>query len=125
MAGRELSWHPRRRMVWMSRLVMRLLVLATSLLLALPPGWCATLPSHRTAPPPPKASCCCSCKPTASSEHPNPKPTPPPPVKTCCRADLTVPPTLQFDVRDLAVCPMFTAADNAVDGLGIARTDGV
>ena len=108
----------------MSTLVIRLLVLANGLLLALPQGWCATLPTYRTAKPPPKVSCCCTCKQPSQSERSDPKPAPTQPFKICCcRADLTVPPTLEIGAPDLVLCAVLTATDNSGFRQGTAYAD--
>src|SRR5205085_7092252 len=103
-----------RRMILMSTLVLRLLVLANGLLLALPPGWCATMPTYRAATPPPKARACCSCNQPSQAEHPDPKPAPSQPLKfCCCRGDLTVPPTLRIGAPDMVLSAVFSAADDS------------
>src|SRR5881227_2042782 len=66
----------------MNALVLRVLVLGNALLLALPAGWCCTVPALNAAPAPEKPQSCCSAR------HKIPrspaKPCPPLPCKSCC-----------------------------------------
>jgi hypothetical protein len=124
--GSEPFWTWARRMILMSTPVIRLLVLTNGLLLALPPGWCAALPIHRTKSPPPKVNCCCSCKPPSPSERPDPKPSPRQPLQICCcRGDLVVPPTLKIAVRDMAFAAVLDAPDDSGCHQGTAFADGL
>src|SRR5438067_13896176 len=97
----------------MRTLAIRLLVLSTGFLLALPPGWCMTVPRPRSSQAAPQAPHgCCSCKKPVLTERPAPKPGPTQPYKTfCCRTDLHVGSNPRVDAQDLMVAAVLTASD--------------
>lgn len=73
--------------IGMNSFVFQLVALATSLVLALPPGWCSGLMQHEPAQSAPvKATCCHQDKPCDSQEAPA-RPT----IECCCSWDATAP----------------------------------
>ena len=71
----------------MNSLFLQLVAVATSLVLALPPGWCSGLMRHEQAESvPAKATCCHLDQPCDSQEAPVT-----PTVECCCSWDATVP----------------------------------
>src|SRR5712692_421306 len=122
--GSEPFWTWVRRMILMSTRVIRLLVLATGLLLALPPGWCAAVQICTTKSPPPKENCCCSCKSPNPSERRKPSPRQPLQI-CCCQGDLTVPPNLKSATRDVALAAVLDVSCDSGCHQGTAFADGL
>lgn len=104
-------------MIAMRSLLVPALTLATSLVLALPPGWCGAWMQHDAAQSQPVMKTC--CHPAADSqpcEAPG-TPTDPPAGKCCCSWDATVP---NEPVRpaDAASLPLAIVAEQATEPFG-------
>jgi hypothetical protein len=88
----------------MKSALLRIVVCAISLVLALPPGWCGTFLPHDRAEPAPVQGTCCHR--TAQGSPPEPKQPPArQTVECCCQRDATVPekPVQTLDAPALAL----------------------
>jgi hypothetical protein len=78
----------------MQPLLLRLVAVVSSLVLALPPGWCGGFMRHERAVPapsaPPAKTTCCHHTATDQPSEPE-QPPAPPTVECCCQRDATVP----------------------------------
>lgn len=76
----------------MHPLLLRLVAVASSLVLALPPGWCSGFMRHERAAPTPAPAPTTCCHHTAKGQPSEPEQPPAPPtVECCCQRDATVP----------------------------------
>src|SRR5262245_36771913 len=92
----------------------QLAAIATCLVLALPPGWCAVLTRHG-GPQPAKKSCCHPDEESRPCEGPRPPAAPM--GKCCCAWDATVP-NDPVKVPDGGTLPLLIVAENAMETLG-------
>jgi hypothetical protein len=101
----------------MAPLLIQLAAIATSLVLVLPPGWCAVWAQHdvlqrQTI----KKTCCHSAGENRPCEAPG-TPADPPSGKCCCSWDATVP-NEPVKVADAASSPLLIVAEAAIKPLG-------
>ena len=106
-----------RRIVIMAPFLTRLATVATSLVLALPPGWCAVWTQHGVPQPQPvKISCCHRAKESQPCKAPD-SPTDGPSGKCCCSWEATVP-NEPVKVADAGVLLLMSLAEKTTGSVG-------